>query len=58
MLEIKAHHKELKRAVNEVESKRSVDRSNKLWYDMKTLKKIKLLAKDKLNAIKSKLHAS
>ena len=57
MLEIKAHHKELKRAVNEVESKRSVDRSNKLWYDLRTLKKIKLNAKDKLNAIKSKLHA-
>ena len=57
MLEIKAHHKELKRAVNEVENKRSQDRSNKLWYDLRTLKKIKLLAKDKLNAIKSKLHA-
>ena len=57
MLEAKAHHKELKRAVNEIESKRNVDRSNKLWYDMKTLKKVKLLAKDKLNAIKSKLHA-
>ena len=57
MLEAKAHHKELKRAVNEIESKRSVDRSNKLWYDMKTLKKVKLLAKDKLNAIKSKHHA-
>ena len=52
MLEAKAHHKELKRAVNEIESKRNIDRSNKLWYDMKTLKKIKLLAKDKLNAIK------
>ena len=36
MLEIKAHHKELKRAVNEVEQKRSVDRSNKLWYDLRT----------------------
>ena len=57
MLEAKAHHKELKRAVNEIESKRNVDRSDKLWYDMKTLKKIKLNAKDKLNAIKSKLHA-
>ena len=57
MLEAKAHHKELKRAVNEIESKRNIDRSNKLWYDMKTLKKIKLNAKDKLNAIKSKLHA-
>ena len=57
MLEVKAHHKELKRAVNEVESKRTIDRSNKLWYDLRTLKKIKLNAKDKLNAIKSKLHA-
>ena len=57
MLEAKAHHKELKRAVNEIESKRNVDRSNKLWYDIRTLKKIKLNAKDKLNAIKSKLHA-
>tara|TARA_B100001564_G_C20411059_1_gene565688 strand:- start:188 stop:364 length:177 start_codon:yes stop_codon:yes gene_type:complete len=57
MLEAKAHHKELKRAVNEIESKRTTDRSSKLWFDMKTLKKIKLNAKDKLNAIKSKLHA-
>ena len=56
MLEAKAHHKELKRAVNEIESKRTIDRSSKLWFDMKTLKKIKLNAKDKLNAIKSKLH--
>ena len=39
------------------ESKRNIDRSNKSWYDLRTLKKIKLNAKDKLNAIKSKLHA-
>jgi len=57
MLEIKAHHKELKRAVNEIEDKRKQDRSTKLWYDMKTLKKIKLNAKDKLNATKQKLFA-
>ena len=57
MLEVKAHHKELKRAVNEIESKRKLDRSSKVWYDLRTLKKIKLNAKDKLNAIKSKLHA-
>ncbi len=57
MLESKAHHKELKRAVNEIESKRTIDRASKLWFDCKTLKKIKLNAKDKLNAIKSKLHA-
>ena len=57
MLEIKAHHKELKRAVNEIEDKRKQDRSNKLWYDIRTLKKIKLMAKDKLNATKQKLFA-
>ena len=57
MLEIKTHHKALKRAVNEVESKRKQDRSNKLWYDIRTLKKIKLMAKDKLNATKQKLFA-
>ena len=57
MLEVKAHHKELKRAVNEMEDKRRNDRSSKLWFDVRTLKKIKLNAKDKLNAIKSKLHA-
>ena len=55
MLEIKAHHKELKRAVNEIEDKRKKDRSNKSWYDIRTLKKIKLIAKDKLNATKQKL---
>ncbi len=57
MLEIKAHHKELKRAVNEIEDKRKQNRSNKLWYDIRTLKKIKLIAKDKLNATKQKLFA-
>jgi len=55
MLEVKAHHKELKRAVNEIESKRTIDRSSKLWFDIRTLKKIKLIAKDKLNATKQKL---
>ena len=49
MLEIKAHHKELKRAVNEVEQKRREDRSFKSWFDVRTLKKVKLKAKDKLN---------
>lgn len=55
MLEIKAHHKELKRAVNEVENRRSQDRSIRSWYDLRTLKKVKLMAKDKLNATKQKL---
>jgi|TARA_B100000902_G_scaffold377922_1_gene410649 uncharacterized protein YdcH (DUF465 family) len=55
MLEQKAHHKELKRAVNEIENKRRNDRTFKSWFDLKTLKKIKLQAKDKLNEIKQKL---
>lgn len=49
MLEVKAHHKELKRAVNEVEDKRRNDRGFKSWFDIRTLKKVKLKAKDKLN---------
>jgi len=52
MLEIKAHHKELKRAVNEVEQKRREDRSYKSWFDVRTLKKVKLKVKDKLNGYK------
>jgi len=43
--------------VNEVEKKRRNDRSSKLWFDVRTLKKIKLNAKDKLNATKQKLFA-
>jgi|TARA_B000000565_G_scaffold198257_1_gene152146 hypothetical protein len=57
MLEVKAHHKELKRAVNDAEKLRRNDRSFKSWYEMKTLKKIKLKAKEKLNATKQKLFA-
>ena len=53
MLEVKAHHKELKRAVNDAETIRRSDRTYKSWYDLKTLKKIKLKAKEKLNEIKS-----
>ena len=55
MLEQKAHHKELKRAVNEIETKRRNDRTFRSWFDLRTLKKIKLNAKDKLNEIKQKL---
>ena len=52
MLEVKAHHKELKRAVNEIEAKRREDRSFKSWFDVRTLKKVKLKAKDNLNGYK------
>jgi len=39
-------------AVNEVEQKRREDRSFKSWFDVRTLKKVKLKAKDKLNGYK------
>lgn len=55
MLEVKAHHKELKRAVNEVEEKRKTDRTSQSWFEIRTLKKVKLKAKEKLNATKQKL---
>ena len=45
MLEAKAHHKELKRAVNEVEDKRRTDRTIQSWFEIRTLKKVKLKAK-------------
>jgi uncharacterized protein YdcH (DUF465 family) len=57
MLEVKAHHKELKRAVNEVEDKRKTDRTSQSWFEIRTLKKVKLKAKEKLNATKQKLFA-
>ena len=49
MLEVKAHHKELKSKVNELEEVRNNDRSNYSWYNLRQLKKLKLQAKDKLN---------
>lgn len=50
----KAEHKELKKQVNEVEIQRQIRRGPKSWADLRNLKKMKLIAKDKLNAIKSK----
>ena len=38
----KAKHKELKRAVQAIEEKRNNDRSSGTWYDLRTLKKMKL----------------
>jgi hypothetical protein len=54
---IKHNHKELKSKVNELEEVRNNDRSNYSWYNLRQLKKLKLIAKDKLNGIKQKLHA-
>tara|TARA_Y100000004_G_scaffold190853_1_gene248632 strand:+ start:319 stop:492 length:174 start_codon:yes stop_codon:yes gene_type:complete len=57
MLTQKAHHKDLKREVNTLEQERKTDRSETSWFNIRTLKKIKLQAKDKLYAIKQKLHS-
>ena len=48
----KEYHKELKKKVNIAEQVRNEDRSNKTWEDVRTLKKLKLQAKDKLNETK------
>ena len=55
--DVKAKHKELKGKVNEVEQVRNNDRSSYSWLQLRELKKQKLKAKDKLYALKSKLHA-
>jgi len=56
-MNIKAKHKELKTKVNEVEKLRNNDRSTYSWLELRELKKLKLKVKDKLYAIKQKLHA-
>jgi len=48
----KEYHKDLKRKVNLAEEVRNNDRSNSSWVDVRTLKKLKLKAKDKLNETK------
>ncbi len=49
---VKHKHKELKSKVIEVESIRDKNRSTDSWLSLRTLKKLKLLAKDKLNEYK------
>ena len=46
----KTKHKELKKEVNKLEEQRRSDRSSSLWQHIKEMKKLKLQAKDKLNA--------
>ena len=48
----KEYHKELKKKVNIAEQVRNEDRTDKTWADVRTLKKLKLKAKDKLNETK------
>ena len=56
-MDAKAKHKELKKQVNIVEVIRNNDRSSTSWYELKTLKKLKLKAKEKINETKQKLFA-
>ena len=39
-----------------ITERRTFDRTSTSWIEMKELKKLKLQAKDKINAIKQKLH--
>ena len=48
----KDQHKELKKEVTKLENQRNADRSSTLWSKIKEMKKLKLQAKDKLNASK------
>ena len=56
-MSLKAKHKELKKDVNEAITIRKKDRGPKSWSELRTLKKLKLQAKDKLNATKQKFFA-
>ena len=48
----KDYHKKLKKKVNIAEQVRNEDRTNNTWADVRTLKKLKLQAKEQLNEIK------
>ena len=51
MLFAKKEHKELKKQVNEAEDKRNIRRGPKSWYELRTLKKLKLRAKEVLKGV-------
>jgi uncharacterized protein YdcH (DUF465 family) len=48
-MKIKEQHKDLKKKVTVAEQQRSSKRGSKSWYDLRTLKKHKLIMKDKLS---------
>tara|TARA_B110000240_G_scaffold118114_1_gene132211 strand:- start:72 stop:227 length:156 start_codon:yes stop_codon:yes gene_type:complete len=50
-MKIKKIHKELKKQVNIAEKERKLKRGQKTWYDLRTLKKLKLVMKDKLSKL-------
>jgi uncharacterized protein YdcH (DUF465 family) len=45
----KEKHKDLKKKVTVAEQQRSSKRGPKSWYDLRTLKKLKLVMKDELS---------
>jgi len=50
-MKIKEIHKDLKKQVNNAEKERKSKRGQKTWYDLRTLKKLKLTMKDKLSKL-------
>ena len=48
-MKIKEKHKDLKKKVIVAEKQRSSKRGPKSWHDLRTLKKLKLVMKDKLS---------
>ena len=48
-MKIKEKHKDLKKKVTVAEKKRKLKRGQKSWYDLRTLKKLKLVMKDELS---------
>ena len=47
-MKIKEKHKDLKKKVIVAEKERKLKRGQKSWYDLRTLKKLKLKMKDEL----------
>ena len=48
-MKIKEKHKDLKKKVNIAEKERKSKRGQKTWYDLRALKKLKLIMKDKFS---------
>ena len=47
-MKIKEKHKDLKKKVTVAETERNLKRGEKSWYNLRTLKKLKLNMKDKM----------
>ena len=56
-MNLKEQHKEMKREVEILEQKRRVDRGSVSWQLLKEAKKLKLKAKEKINATKQQFLA-